>query len=75
MNAQTTAEASAITADPARFIADFANPPTPYTDKLVALAKSLRDDEEEDEAGYWHRQDLIAEARRADRESLDGSSE
>lgn len=41
---------------PQQLIDQFANPPTPYTDKLCALAKQMREDAEadrpDDQDGY-----------------------
>lgn len=34
---------------PAELLGQLANPPTPYTDKLCALAKQLREDAETDQ--------------------------
>lgn len=63
---------------PQQLLEQLANPPTPYTNKLVALAKSMRADEDEEarhERRMQERQDDYWEARSADREELDGLPE
>ena len=41
--------------------------------KFAQVARDIRaEDEAEDEARYWDKQDDISAARRADREALDG---
>jgi hypothetical protein len=56
------------------FFQKIANPPTPTLDKFAKVAADIRQ-ADQDEAAYWHRRELIDEARKADREALDGSDE
>lgn len=53
-----------------------ANPPMPAFAKLEKFAADFRKAQAEelaaDEAEYWHRQELVSEARAADRAALDG---
>lgn len=63
---------------PAELLGRLASPPTPYTDKLSALAKQLREDAEDEARHERHmreRQDDYWAARSADRKALEGLTE